>query len=294
MVRAILFLLTVVAVCSPSWSQISRFDNSNRPPPHAPNSYDVDRREYGDETGQGLLFSCPESDRPRPLFLQFETASWEDGLYSNGDGYLPPFVMEQGYCYANVGGRYGEQVDETLADFFAALSYLRENADELRHDPDRIVLSARGNGASLVALLSTAPEYFLASGIDFSVIRGVVLIEPDALDVEARAEQSRRLRNNYFPDFFGEDRSRWGDYSATAHLTPPNAPRFFLVGRSNRPTYADIAAEFARELDRHGIENEMVRLRRFRELGSPQRLTDDPEEPTNMLAEFLERAATGE
>lgn len=285
----ILKLLLSLLLVWPVHAQLSRFDNL-QPPPHRPDEFSVSLREYGDLEGQRLHFSCPDDGSPRPLFVS-RAEFRADSLFRSSESYLGAYALGRGYCFAAVQLRVNAKADEALADIVAALRFLTENADEIGYDPDRIVLAAGGFSAGPVALIGTDPQYLRAAGLDFDVLRGVILLEPDGLDVEGRAAQDRRLQSIYFPDYYGEDRATWSRYSATEHLAPPNAPDFFLLGRDGRITYAAIAQDFARRLDDAGVRNEYHQIARLRELGSEERISDDPEDPTNAFGAFLDRAA---
>lgn len=282
------FLSISLFVATTAQAQLSQFDFQG-PPPHMPDDVETHYREYGDDTAQHLTFSCPDDEAPRPLIAKLSTDFWEDGQDQHADGYLAPYGLDHGYCYADINVRYDADIDEALADIVAALEYMRENVDEIGHDPERFLLVGRGNGAAVAALIATDPQYLQSSEIGFDALRGVILIEPDALDIDARAAQSRRLRDSYFPDFYGDDPARWDRYSAASHLEPPNAPEFFLVGRDGKPTYIDVARSFGRMLDEAGVPNAVYLLGRRRSLGSEERLSGDPADPTNALGAFLLR-----
>ncbi|MCA1749959.1 MAG: hypothetical protein LC634_10715, partial [Sphingomonadales bacterium] len=66
---------------------------------------------------------------------------------------------------------------------------------------------------------------------------------------------------------------------------------FYLLGREGKVTFIDVARDFARRLDDAGVPHQFHRLPRLRSLGSEERLSDDPEDPTNALGAFLDRAA---
>ncbi|MFN2259593.1 MAG: alpha/beta hydrolase, partial [Parasphingopyxis sp.] len=186
----------------PAQAQLSRFENID-PPPHMPDDYVIDFREYGDETRQTLTYSCSASEEPRPLLVYLDEGYWADGQDASEDDYLAPYALDRGYCHVDVRTRQNAKVDEALEDIVAALFYMRENVEEIGHDPTRIVLVGRGSAATIAALIGTDPRYLRSGGFDFDILRGVILLEPEALDIGARAAASRRLRESYFPEFYG-------------------------------------------------------------------------------------------
>jgi acetyl esterase/lipase len=150
-----------------------------------------------------------KEDSPRPvlLFVAGENFAGENGI--------PDFtgpLQEAAMCFAVRNGMVGVRMAYALApanpwpggakDVAAAISWIRENIDLFRGDPDEIVVIGYSAGASHVASYLAHPEFH----VDGPGVAGVVLVSgiyragPDA----SAAEKA----------YFGDDASQYEHRSA--------------------------------------------------------------------------------
>lgn len=232
---------------------------------------------YGDLSGQEMWFRPARGDAPAPLVVVIDDIYWRDGQRMS-EGYLAGFVFERGYASVSVHARGHPEPEapDVMADLAAALARLGEEAGERGVDMSRLILVGRGSAAWAAALLATDPSHAAAAGIDFSAIRGAILINGDGLDLIARAQESPRLRSGYFDDFFGEDDAALPRYSPAEHLGPPDAPSFLLLVEERRGSAQASAHRFAERLSAAAVAHAIVTIERHRrdsgtgEIGAPR------------------------
>lgn len=239
---------------------------------------DVSREyiRYGDLSGQEISFRPARQDTPAPLVVIIDDRYWRNDQPMSDD-YLPGFLYEQGYASASIQSRaYPEpEAAEAIADLAAAIARLRDESAKLGIDMSRMILVGRGSAAWAAALLATDPSHAAAAGLDFSAIKGAVLINGDGMDLAARAAESPRLRNGDFADFFEGDEALTL-FSPVTHLGPPDAPAFLLLVEERRSSAQASAHSFAEQLSAASIANEIVTIERYRansrsgEIGGPR------------------------
>ena len=142
MMRPLLFLLSLLAACS--FPEIQRNV-----------SYDV---RFGQETTLDLYL--PTDDHlARPAIMLVHGGAWFAGAKENYFNAALRF-SKAGYVTASINYRLSPEsvFPAAVQDCWCALSFLRQNAAELRLDPQRIAVIGYSAGGHLVSMLATSAD----------------------------------------------------------------------------------------------------------------------------------------
>jgi acetyl esterase/lipase len=230
---------------------------------------------YGPEARQGLeLFTRVNSGRS-PLIVYVHGGGWSTGSPKDGArGSQPDHFTSRGYAYATVAYRFvpAVTVEQQLSDIAEAIAYLRRLPEV---QPDSIVLIGHSSGAHLAALLATDPAYLGAANVPFEAVRGVVLLDPAALDVSPFMAGGGGAIDRYYRPAFGSSPERWSALSPIKHLAEPNAPAWAVFYDANNMAAAMQGADLAAGLIGAGADarlenvNGTSHLRLNNEIGQP-------------------------
>lgn len=187
---------------------------------------------YGPHERQGVDFFSPAQPSPtlgeRPPLIAFvHGGGWSFGNRTQTNHYKPAYFTQQGYAYASIGYRVlpEAEVEEQAKDVARGLRHLREQAETLGFDPDRIVLMGHSAGAHLAALVSTDPQY---AGEDLAAIAGVILLDGAGYDV-AENMRIRGRASRIYDRAFGSDPDRQATLSPISHVASPHAPEWLVL-----------------------------------------------------------------
>lgn len=210
----------------------------------------VTRRDlaYGKGSDEVFDLNYPKAaSAPLPVIVWVHGGGWIGG---SKDGVANYLKMLAGQGYATVGVEYstgpGSIYPKPVRQVNAALDYLVHHADELRIDPDRIVLAGDSAGAQIaaqLALISTDPAYAARVGITPTLppdhLRALLLLsgayDLDAVDYEG--DQGWFLRTvlwaySGIKDFRDDEQFRL--MSITPHVTK-TFPRSFISSGNGDP-----------------------------------------------------------
>lgn len=205
---------------------------------------------YGADPRQQLrLFTRARAGRA-PLLVYIHGGGWSAGTPDAGAGPQPEHFTRRGYAWATAGYRFvpGVRVEDQAADLAAAIAAARRTRGV---DPDRILLVGHSSGGHLAALLATDPRWLAGAGVPFDALRGVVLLDPAALDVGAILGSGARggTIDAFFRPAFGEDPARWAALSPLAQAAAPNAPAWLMLHDAGNVLAGVQSQQLARDLE---------------------------------------------
>src|SRR6266545_2895916 len=92
----------------------------------------------------------------RPSIVVIHGGGWSSGSRIAHVGQILEVLTRGGYNWFSLDYRLGglARFDDSLGDVRAALAFIRCHAEDLRIDPDRLVLLGEDSGAQLAALLA--------------------------------------------------------------------------------------------------------------------------------------------
>jgi len=111
---------------------------------------------YGHHERQRLDLFSPEGEGPWPLLVFIHGGYWQLGS-KDAWSFLAPGWLQKGIALANLGYRLLPDVtlEDVVADVRAGLDYLAENAEALKLDVSRVLVSGVSAGAHLAAMAVT-------------------------------------------------------------------------------------------------------------------------------------------
>ena len=139
---------------------------------------------YGSEARQRLDVYAPKDTAIHPLVVFFHGGSWTMGRKSQY-AFMGAALATRGYITVIPDYRLYPEVrfPNFVEDSARAVAWVREHAQELRGDPDRIVLMGHSAGAHMAAMLALNSDYLERAGVpSYSIVGLVGLSGPYALD----------------------------------------------------------------------------------------------------------------
>ncbi len=111
---------------------------------------------YGNDERQRLDLFSPDGEGPWPLLVFIHGGYWQLGSKDDWS-FLAPGWLQNGIALANLGYRLLPDVtlEDVVADVRAGLDYLAENAEALKLDVSRVLVSGVSAGAHLAAMAVT-------------------------------------------------------------------------------------------------------------------------------------------
>jgi acetyl esterase/lipase len=221
MTRPLLFFLFLLAAC-------------NFPEVQRNVSYDV---RFGRETSLDLYL--PTDDRlARPAIMLVHGGAWISGAKEN---YLNAALRfsRAGYVTASINYRLSPEsiFPAAVQDCWCALSFLRQNAEEFRLDPQRIAVIGYSAGGHLVAMLATSadvpgvqpdceagPTFAPAAVVSGA---GVYDLRPE---VEAPSEASLLIIEKFMGGSVEEIPAQYELASPIVHVSPNDTPILLIHG----------------------------------------------------------------
>lgn len=123
-----------------------------------------------------------------------------------------------------------------VKDVAKSIKWVYENIENYNGDKENIFLKGHSAGAQLISLVSTDEKYLKENNLDFSVIKGVVLLEGVGYDIlkSRKYDLDSQLVNRYLMFPFGEDEEILKEASSINHIDEnKNIPPFLIFTAEN-------------------------------------------------------------
>jgi acetyl esterase/lipase len=235
---------------------------------------------------------APKDSKDLPVMIFLHGGGWRRGDKA-GDGALShaAFYNARRWIYISANYRLSPAVMHPAhcEDVAKALAFIARHVTEWGGDPRRLHLSGHSAGAHLASLVALNDRFLKAEGFAPSMLRGVVLLDTAAYDLEAIMRKGPPDMTPY-PAAFGKDPAVWRDASPMAHGAAGRGtpPILFVVasGGEDKGARAEMLAEKLRGV---GIRADILDASALRHHGSLNKefgAADDPVAP-KVLA-FLE------
>ncbi|HTI66506.1 MAG TPA: alpha/beta hydrolase [Caulobacteraceae bacterium] len=153
-----------------------------------------------------------------PLVVFVHGGGWRGGDKEWIGAATPAHFLNQGYAYASVNYRLvpAVNVEQQTQDVADAVAFLLSRAEQLGVERRKILLIGHSSGGHNSALIATDPRFLKKSGLDPSVLGGVVLLEGAGL-------VPRQGQGGGGPGMIGPE------LSPANHTAKPNADSFVML-----------------------------------------------------------------
>jgi acetyl esterase/lipase len=241
----------------------------------------------------------PTAGRNLPVLIYVHGGGWSGGDHGSV-GAKAAYFTARGFIFVSVNYRLAPAVRpaEQAADVAEAVAWIKENIATYSGNSARLFLLGHSAGAHLSALIATDETYLRGVGLGLAAIRGVILLDSAAYDVE-QLMRSPEGQTETFRPIFGTDPAAWRPVSPRAHVAPGKGipPHLILLATAQgqrRPAAEGLAAA----LRGAGVYAQLADATAFSDHGSiNEKLGYAGDTPTAAVQAFLDMllrdAATG-
>ena len=156
-----------------------------------------------------------------PVILYVHGGRWMTGDKDIDQSPMVDRFIDEGFVVVSTNYRLSDdgknQHPGQIEDVADAVGWISDNIRYRSGNPRAIYVVGYGAGAHLAALLTTDHSRLMDAGVRPVDIKGVVLLEPLALDLVEIMESSD-LRKGYHEAAFGENLEVWQDASPYFHI----------------------------------------------------------------------------
>jgi acetyl esterase/lipase len=244
---------------------------------------------YRDTSGvepnlQSLDIYAPKNAKNLPVMIYIHGGGWQRGDKA-AVGSKPAYFCSRGWVFVSLNYRFMPAVDllTQLQDSANAITWVHTHIADHGGDPQQLHLMGHSAGAHHVAILATNERFLKAAGTDLSILRSVVELDTQALDVPRMMNGSQ---NATYVQAFGKDERRWHEVSPLHHVAEgKDIPPFLLVVADDREQKLQQAAAFQKTLQAADVRCDFVEAPEHNH-GS---LNHDIGQPSDKVTQAMER-----
>lgn len=260
---------------------------------------------------QSLDFFVPQATEGEeapsnlPVILYVHGGRWMTGDKHIEDTPMLNFFIDQGFVVVSTNYRLSvdgkNQHPAQIEDVADAVGWISDNIRYRSGNPRAIYLVGHGAGAHLVALLATDHSRLMDVGVRPVDIKGVVLLDPLALDL-VEIMQSDDLSKSYHQAAFGDKLESWREASPFHHIRSdfPHAPHLIVaacpLGWPSQEQLTELKAkrwtaidQYAEKLRENEVRVDLVNAMQFQSFRSVDRdIGTANDQTTQIVADFLQ------
>jgi acetyl esterase/lipase len=208
----------------------------------------------GEEPARRLDVYAPDhlGSTRAPVVVYVHGGGWFKGDKSK-IGAKPEWLTRLGFVLVSVNyrllpvGRHPANAE----DIAAAAAWVQRRIAEYGGNPDAMFLLGHSTGAHLVSLVATDERFLAARGLGLDAVAGVIALDTDCYDLEARIRALAPEDRGLYLAAFGGHPARWRDASPLNHVTAGTAlPPFLLLTAGESTSTHSQTETFARALKR--------------------------------------------
>jgi acetyl esterase/lipase len=174
-----------------------------------------------------------------PVVIYIHGGGWSSGDKADV-GAKAAYFTAHGFVFVSVNYRLLSAADGTIrpaqqaADVAAAVAWVKGNIKGYGGDGARLFLLGHSAGAHLTALVAADETYLREMGLGPAALRGVILLDSAAYDVE-QLMRSPEGQTEPFRPAFGDDPAQWRRISPRAKVGPGKGipPHLLLLSTSS-------------------------------------------------------------
>ena len=235
------------------------------------------------------------SHSKRPVVVMIHGGGWAIGDKA-GAGVIHPKCadfLKRGYLFVSINYRLSPKVKHPVhvQDCARALSYIHDHIAEHGGNPEQILLMGHSAGAHLAALVSIDDQYLKVHGKSLKVIKGVVLLDGAAYNVETQiaASAGKKMARKLYKDAFGITKKEWAAASPTLHVKAnKNVAPFLIFHAGDRKASENQAKELSRTLVKAGYKASIEHAKDKSHSSMNRDLGKAGDKPTASIHKFFE------
>jgi acetyl esterase/lipase len=187
----------------------------------------------------------PEGAEDFPVFMFIHGGAWRTGdksMYEN---------LGRTFAFAGIGAAVinypqGPRHPAHVRQAACALAWIHANAATYRWDLDNLFVGGHSCGGHMAALLTLDPKYLKEAGLKPSIVRGCIVLDAVALDLDHAKERPPLLLDMYQGAFGPEE--NWHAASPMTWVTRKSAPFLLLLGENDDAISHEDTRQFAAKL----------------------------------------------
>ncbi|MBM4458009.1 MAG: hypothetical protein FJ011_09635 [Chloroflexi bacterium] len=254
----------------------------------------VERKDC-DQRQTSLDVYLPAGGRGLPVLIYVHGGGWSGG--DKGPvGAKAAYFATRRFVFVSINYRLIPTAWPTdqAADIAEAVAWIRDNIAAYGGDGVRLFMLGHSAGAHLTALVASDETYLRRTGLDLTALRGVILLDSAAYDVE-QLMRSPEGQLDVFRPVFQRDPAQWPQVSPRAHVAPgKNIPPHLLLLATASGQRRPAAEGLARALRDAGVYAHIADVSAFRDHHSINEELGRPDDAaTTVVQTFIERVLAG-
>jgi acetyl esterase/lipase len=240
---------------------------------------------------QSLDIYAPKDAENLPVMIYIHGGGWQRGDKA-AVGLKPAYFSSRGWLFVSLNYRFVPAVDllTQLQDSADAIAWVHSHVADHGGDAQQLHLMGHSAGAHHVAILATNERFLKAAGKELSILKSVVELDTQALDVPRMMHGSQTA---VYSQAFGQDERLWREVSPLHHVAKgKEIPAFFLVVADNREQKVQQAAAFQKALQVAGVRCEFVEAPEH-DHGSLNRAIGEPNDDVTRAMEKFHDSVLG-
>ena len=187
----------------------------------------------------------PEGAEDYPLLIFIHGGAWRAGGKSKYENVGRTFAAA-GIGTAVINYPQGPRHPAHVEQAACAFGWLREHASTYGWDEDQMFVGGHSCGGHMAALLALDPKYLKEVGLKSSAVRGCIVLDAVALDLDHARERPPLLLDMYREAFGPEE--NWHAASPMTWITPKSPPFLLLLGENDDSISHEDTRQFAAKL----------------------------------------------
>ncbi len=203
-------------------------------------------RPGADQRQTSLDVYIPAAASGLPVLIYVHGGGWTSGD-KNAVGAKAAYFTAHGLVFVSINYRLipAAWPAQQAADVAEAVAWVKENIEGYGGDGTRVFVLGHSAGAHLTALIAADETYLREAGLGPGALRGVILLDSAAYDVEQLMRSPEGQTDVYRP-VFRDDPTQWRRVSPRALVGPGKAipPHLLLLattGGQRRPAAEGLA-----------------------------------------------------
>lgn len=222
-----------------------------------------ERIMYALRGGEEMYFNFfrTQSEKPAPCIIVIHTGGWDSGSPDEFET-MNHYLASRGYAVAAISYRFAPKWKwpAQKEDAFAAMSFLKKNAEKLGIDSSRFVLFGRSAGGQIAEAVAYSANdssikgciaFYTPADLNFAYEH--LSPEPDILD-------SKTLLENYLGGPQQSASPNYDDASSYNHVSSTTPPTLLIHGAKDPLTWYKQSERLSKKLTERSIPNLYLEL----------------------------------